>query len=257
MRERSGGFESYADLSGAILSRQPVFSLEGFGDDERRVAAGVAVYRNNVRSAFTRALGDEFPAVQKLVGEEFFKYLAHEYFHAEPPSSPLVTRYGDRLPQFLGSFEPVAHLPYLGDVARLENLWLASYHAAEAATLTPADILASLGDDVGAVRFSLHPSVRLFSSGFPAVTIWRHNRASENPPPLKLGSGGEKVLIARPDREVIVTDVSEGTWQALVMLKKGESVDAALETGLAAQPDLQPADCLQTLFSGNIITAIH
>lgn len=257
MPERSGGFESYADLSGAILSRQSVSSLEGFGDDERRVAAGVAVYRNNVRSAFSRALGDEFPVVRKLVGEEFFKYLAHEYFHAEPPSSPLVTRYGDRLPQFLGSFEPVAHLPYLGDVARFENLWLAAYHAAEAATLTPADILPSLGDDVGAVRFSLHPSVQLFFSDFPAVTIWRHNRASENPPPLKLGSGGESVLIARPDREVIVTDVSEGTWQALVELQKGESVDLALEAGLAAEPNLQPTDVLQILFASDIIIAIQ
>lgn len=253
----SHDFESYASLASAILAPEPVSSLDGYSGDTRRVAAGIAVYRNNVRAAFSRALGDEFPVVQKLVGEDFFKYLAHEYFCTEPPSSPLVSRYGDRLPQFLGTFEPAAHLPWLADVARLEALWLAAYHAGEAAALTPEEILARLGNDIGAARFRFHPSAQLFSSSWPAATVWHHNRAHENPPPLKLEAGGENVLLVRPEREVDVIAISEGTFHVLGMLREGMCVSAALEAGLEADQDLQPTECLQTLLSSAVIIGVR
>ena len=43
--------------------------------------------------------------------------------------------YGDGFPAFVASFPPAGAIPFLADVARLENAWVEAYHAAEAGAL--------------------------------------------------------------------------------------------------------------------------
>ena len=47
-----------------------------------------------------------FPAVERLVGEEFFAGMAREFVMAHPPRSPLLLTYGDEFPDFIAAFEP-------------------------------------------------------------------------------------------------------------------------------------------------------
>ncbi|MEL6963263.1 MAG: DNA-binding domain-containing protein, partial [Pseudomonadota bacterium] len=51
------------------------------------------VYRNNVVAGMTEALRATFPAVEKLVGEDFFAASARIYIDQNPPQSPLLFRY--------------------------------------------------------------------------------------------------------------------------------------------------------------------
>jgi hypothetical protein len=78
-----------------------------------------AVYRNNVVASLSEALEVAFPAIAKLVGNGFFRAMAGIFVRAHPPRSPLMMLYGAEFPDFLATFAPVAHLPYLADVARL------------------------------------------------------------------------------------------------------------------------------------------
>src|SRR5690606_31278590 len=86
------------------------------GIPERRFA----VYRNNVTVGLINALATRFPAVQRIVGEEFFRDMARVYVRAHPPRSRLLMEYGDDFADFVAGFGPVAELEYLADVARLE-----------------------------------------------------------------------------------------------------------------------------------------
>src|SRR5690606_15015602 len=79
-----------------------------------------AVYRNNVVVGLVNALAARFPALQRIVGEEFFRAMAQLYVRAHPPRSRLLMEYGDGFADFIAAFEPAAELPYLADIARLE-----------------------------------------------------------------------------------------------------------------------------------------
>ncbi len=61
-----------------------------------------AVYRNNVVHSLTEALKRRFPVVERLVGPEFFRALAPLYLAADPPSSPVLIRWGAGFPRVPG-----------------------------------------------------------------------------------------------------------------------------------------------------------
>lgn len=241
----------YGGLGRAIRSAAPPDAAQG-----ARIAAGVIVYRNNVRASFLRALRDTFPVVHRLVGEEFFRYLAHEYFRAHPASSPLAARYGDRFPKFLESFEAASGLPYLPDTARLELAWLGAYHAAEADVLEPVEVLARLIDAPEAVRVSLHPSTRMMQSSFPVHAIWLHNK-NESREKLKLPASGERIVLKRPAHTVFTETVSSSVFNLLIALAEGRSFSEALTMALESGDGAPPADIVQTIATMNIVTAIH
>lgn len=246
----------YHGIGQAIRSAAPTDLTNGGRSHGQRVAAGIAVYRNNVRAALLRVLHDTFPVIHRLVGEEFFRYLAHEYFHAHPPSSPLVVRYGDSLPEFLCSFEPASGLPYLPDIARLELAWLGSYHAAEADCMEPERFFALLGEVPEADIFQLHPSVRLISSPFPIHTIWLHNK-SESAEKLHLPESGECVVIKRPAHRVFTETTSEPVWAALRALQQGKTFSAAITTAIEEGSENAAADIIRKIATMNVITAVR
>ena len=83
------------------------------------------------------ALEARFPAIRKIVGEDFFKGAAKLFATTQPPRSPLMLFYGDAFPTFFADFEPAREVPYLADVARLEAARTRANHAADAKPLTP------------------------------------------------------------------------------------------------------------------------
>lgn len=241
----------YDGLGRAIRSVAPPDAAE-----DARVAAGVIVYRNNVRAAFLRTLRDTFPVVHRLVGEEFFRRLGHEYFHAHPPSQPLASRYGDSFPSFLASFEAASGLPYLPDTARLELAWLGAYHAAEAGLLETGEFLGLLTDDPGIVRVVLHPSVRLVKSQFPVHTIWLHNK-SQRVDKLKLPTAGEHVVVKRPAHKVLTDTVSSSVFNTLMAISGGCRLGEALAIAMKDDSSATPAEIVQSIATMNIVTAVR
>ena len=92
------------------------------------------VYRNNYFITLRNALRSTFPAVERLVGEEFFAALAHAFAERHSPRSPLMARYGGGFPEFLEQLPALADFPYLADVAWLEYARVQAYHAGDAAS---------------------------------------------------------------------------------------------------------------------------
>ena len=228
-----------------------------FEGSAAKTLAGLAVYRNNVRSSLSRVLGDKFPVLKQLVGADFFKFLAHSYFQTHPPNSPMLVHYGDQLAAFLEDFEPTQAYPYLPDVARLEALWLEAYHAADADIMTPDRILAEAGDDIAIVQFTMHPSVRLLSSAFPVAAIWQQHQTEAEPGSGALGDAGEAILISRPNKDVNIRVLSASTYRALDALQSGRTLEEAVMTASGADDTFDPQSFFQDLFQFEIIADVR
>jgi hypothetical protein len=212
------------------------------------------VYRNNVTVSLTGALAAQFPAVCRLLGDEFFQMTAKVFIDRHPPSSPLLFLYGEEFPGFLGNFEQVQDLPYLPDVAQLEWLWAQSYHAADRTPLTPEQLAEIPVDRLDSVRFELHPSTGLLSSPYPAVSLWQTNVTDEEVRVIDIGQGGEDALVVRPALDVQVRRIPPGAHLMISELRLGATLgEAALAVAEQQQDfDLQLA-LSELLPSGAIV----
>lgn len=221
----------------------------GLVDAEGRPAQRrFAVYRNNVVSSLIDALATGFPVVGKLVGAEFFRALAAVFVRQNPPTSPRLVFYGDALPGFLETFEPVTHLRYLADVARLEFALREAYHAADAVPVAP-DVLNHPRLMEACIR--LAPATRLLSSPYPIHAIWRANTEADAPPAQ---GGPQTVLVTRPDWDPWPRAVPDGTGRFIAALLDGQSFAAALE---ASGDALDLAAALTLLLETRSITALE
>ncbi len=212
----------------------------------------LAVYKNNVHSQLIDALAATFPAVERLVGEEFFRFAAREYVGIHPPRRPTLLGYGERFPGFLGRFPPATTVPYLPDVARLELLYLEAYHAAEADALDVDQFTARLAADDSDSVLTLHPSARLMQSSFPVSRIWELNRQQESlQGKATIPGEAEHLLIIRPQATVEVRRLSPGPHAALTALVRGRSLQTSIEAGKRAEPGIDLTLHLTSLAEGH------
>ena len=206
-----------------------------------------AVYRNNVVVGLIDALQAAFPAVCRIVGEEFFRAMARIYAASQPPASPILIDYGVTFADFIARFEPAASLPYLPDVARIERAWSEAYHARDAEPIAPQILAAIPAERVAELRLALHPSLRVVRSSFPALTIWRMNVADGVPAPVDLQAGGEDALLVRPAADVEVRWMPPGAADFIAALAHGCTLQAAATAALDADAGFDLAGNLTEL----------
>ncbi len=227
----------------------------GLDPEGRADAARFDVYRNNVTVSLIEALEAGYPAIRRLVGEAFFRACAAHYVTCEPPRSPIMLHYGKSFPEFLRHFEPLAGYPYLADVARIERAWLEAYHAAEAEPLDPAALAGVAGHRARDLCFTLHPSVRVVRSAFPALTLWRLNVAEDDPPPIQLGAGAEDALIVRPGAEVEVRAMPPGGAAFLETLAGGGTLAEAATRAVSVSESFSLSEHIAALLEGRLLIA--
>jgi hypothetical protein len=214
------------------------------------------VYRNNVVASLVNALKLRFPAIARIVGDDFFAGMARLFVTAHPPRSPLLMQYGDDFADFIAGFAPAAELPYLPDVARLEAARTRAYHAADVTPLDPADIATLPPETLGALRIWLHPSVEIVRSAFPVVTIWAMNSGEAELMPID-DWRGQDALIARPALDVELRALPAGGAAFLLALSRNETLEQAAMLALADSDQFDLAANLAGLFGAGLAVAIN
>ncbi|WP_319532345.1 DNA-binding domain-containing protein [uncultured Cohaesibacter sp.] len=225
---------------------------------EKKAQKRFAVYRNNVLAGLTEALTATFPTISQLLGDEFFRAMARVYIAASPPRSPMLISYGSDFGDFLNRFEPLADLPFLGDVARLEHAWLRSYNAADATPLDPQKLQSIAPDRIGELVFDFHPAAELITSNHPVYSIWAAHK-SDDPEAVmaSIEPKPESVLITRPHWDVSVVSLPTGGAPFIRALMKGLPLAEAAESAAAADDAFDFAQNLGGLFETGALASIH
>ena len=205
-------------------------------DSQEQGGELIAIYRNTVVSTLVNALRLSYPAVQRLVGDEFFEGASREFIQAHLPASAYLNDYGAEFPDFIDRFEPAATVPYLADVARLEWAVNRALHAPDRAALDVSRLagLSSLEESaLGTVSFSPHPSLSLLQLHYPADAIWRAvlDHDSDAMAAVDLKSGPVHLQIERDSGGLQVRRLSLPAWRFAAALSSGKALFEAISDG--------------------------
>lgn len=224
--------------------------------DEVTVQPGFAVYRNTVMKGLIDTLEANFPAILALVGEEWFRAAAAEFARQQPPDSPIMALYGASFASFLADFKPAVDMPYLGEVAALDWLWVRSATAPSSEALTMADIAGIAEDDLAGRTVKLHPALQVHWSKTTAPTIWLDARGIEPRDELGFTAAEEGILITRSAKAVAATRLSLGGQRLIDRLSKGATLGWALAEASRSEPGLDLGGFVGTLFNRGAIAAL-
>jgi hypothetical protein len=214
--------------------------------------ARLQIYRNIVFNNLTAALRTAYPAVLKLVGEEFFEGAAARYIRDYPSESGNLQDFGAQFAECLAAMSEAGGLPYLPDMARLEWLRQLAYLAADAEALEPAVLLSVPDNRQNELRLALHPSARLLESPYPILDIWGFCQRDDGER-FTLGNTGQQALIWRADAQIAMQALTVEQHGFLASLMDKRTLADAHAQALRLDSDFDLGACLRWLFSMQLI----
>lgn len=241
-----------------------------------------AVYRNTVVKGCVDALQANYPAIARLVGDEWFRAAAAIHVRASPPHQATLLLYGEDFADFLARFAPAAELPYLAGVARVERMWTEAHAAADAPPVQASSVASLSPERLARVRLAPHPSARwAWFDAQPIRTIWRRNRAPSGDAVAPSGGGaeadlrahdamrnpgtaqgddalnwqGEGILLVRPVDRVVDHPLELGGCALLEACARGANLAQAADAALRAQAETDLAALMAHLLAAGAFAA--
>jgi len=198
----------------------------------------VTIYRHNVEATFHDTLKLAFPAIARLVGDDYFRQLASGYRRQYPSHSGDLQHVGSSFSDYLDAELGKSQYAYLADVASLEWAYQEILVAADHQPLDVTRLAAVETNDFDALRMVLHPAVRLLASRFPVLRIWRANRPeSMDASTIDLAAGGDFLLLRRRDLDAEIHRLDRASFDFLSALGRAESLAAALDAAARQHAD--------------------
>jgi hypothetical protein len=200
-------------MRAALVDRDDGAAVAMLADDVP--ADRLDIHRNTFVAGVTKALRLSFPAVHRLVGNDFFEGAASVFIAQHPPRAAWLDAYGAAFPRFLHDFPPAASLEYLADVARLEWAVSRALHAPDVAPLDLARLQALRPEDQARVSFVPHPALTLLCADHPADAIWRGVLDGDDAAlaAIDLTSGPVSLLVGRSATGVEISRLDPAAWR--------------------------------------------
>jgi hypothetical protein len=216
-----------------------------------------AIYQNNVFHSLTAALGDLYPVVKKLVGDDFFTGTATHYLRKNPPKQAAMVHLGHDFASFLEQFKHTQNMTYLAAMARVELARHNAYHAIDAPPLSAHDIEQIAPETLASAQLKLHPSLQLLKSEHPIFDIWQINQEGNNTEENININEPQQVLVVRPLYEVCMYNIDLSTYYFIDCLSSGQFVQQAIEITLATHDDFNIGNAINFILQEQLLTHIH
>ena len=231
-----GGTQSAFSLALFDARKEPQ-ALPLFKGDEQLTGPRFALYRGNLTGNWNKALGNAYPVLKELVGDEFFGGLARAYGKSYPSDNGDLNMFGAHFAQFLQDFEHVAGYPYFPDMARLEWALHRAHYAADGDRVGAEDLAQFSPQLLDSARFTLRPACSLMHSDWAVVDVWQaHQPGMDSAFPDDLASASYG-LIVRPHWKTDLLALTPAAYTVLSALVAGETLGGSLDAGLAIDAD--------------------
>ena len=181
----------------------------------------MAVYADGYAARLNEALAEVYEAVQHLLGKEAFIELTQSYLQQNPSHSHNLSHVGQNMPSFIQNTRFAAELPFLPDLARLELEVAQAFHSFGQPAFD-AGCLAALSEEAWEkMRVFFQPFVRLVSSEWPILDIWRARKEPLSEMKVDLVNRPQSVLVHRNGLDVTCEAIDKVQRELLESLLKG------------------------------------
>lgn len=216
----------------------------------------LAIYRNNLRVGFAKALALGFPVLERLVGETFFRQLARDYQLRHPSSSGDLNQIGARFADWLDLRFRDTQYGYFPDVARLEWAYQEVSVAAPQALFGLEQLAQLPPASHAALQLRLHSAARLIASPYPILRIWTANQPdAEAQESIDVSAGGESVLIHRTPAGVFLRPLEHMEFRFLAALDAGIALGPAADAALSRDHSFDLAAVLRRAFTHQLFAS--
>lgn len=208
----------------------------------------INIYKNNVVSTLRENIIAKYPIILALVGEEFLNYCVREYVKNNPSKNGNLDFYGKEFANFIASFKPAQTLPYLSDVAKLEWLLHEIYFDEDIKILDKIKFSKTDVNQLENVKFKVNKAVKLIASKYPIYQIYQmvnDNLIKD----LDISSGGENLLIIRPEFKIKAIEIYDSEYQFLSALFNSKTLHEAYLQAERIDNDFDVGRALQKFIS--------
>ena len=153
------------------------------GTGEASAEDRLYVYAEAIRLRFLEVLGQDYPGLHTLAGDDEFRTLGLAYAAAQPSHDPSIRWFGRHLPAFLHSTAPWRDHPVLGEMALFEWAKSELLDAADSPVVGIEDIAAIPPDQWAGIRPRLKPAVRRLALEWNVPSLWKAIDRGDAPPP--------------------------------------------------------------------------
>lgn len=217
LRELQREFQAY--VLGDASS--PPASVDGHG----AVSATdrLNVYAHAIRLRFLEVLGEDYPGLHTLAGDDEFRDLGLAYVAAHPSHDPSIRWFGRHLSEFLRAAAPWRDHPVLAEMARFEWTKGELLDAADSPVIGIEDIAAIPPDQWAGIRPRPKPAVRRLALEWNVPSLWKAIDGGDAPPPPARTTPAVDWLLWRQEIVVRWRSIEPDEAWALARCEAGEN----------------------------------
>ena len=225
LRELQSGFQAW------VLGDDSALPATVAGTGTASAEDRMHVYAEAIRLRFLEVLGQDYPGLHALAGDDRFRTLGLAYVAAHPSHHPSIRWFGRHLPEFLGLTAPWRDRPVLAEMARFEWAKGELLDAADSPVVGVEDIAAIPPERWAGIRPRLKPAVRRLALEWNVPSLWKAIDGDDPPPPPARMERAVDWLLWREDLVVRWRSIESDEAWALGRCEAGETF-GAICTGL-------------------------
>ena len=184
------------------------------------------IYRDMYLLRMEEALGADYPALKRFLGDDDFLKLVARYVKVYPSRSYTLNRLGDHFPEFIGACDDLPKKDFCHELARLELALTCVFDAGETPALTAPAVQAVPQDAWENARLTPIEAFRLLEFNYP-VSQYIGFVDGENPKP-RIARKQTWVVGYRRNYHVHRLDLTQPAFELLSALVSGQTVGEAI-----------------------------
>jgi hypothetical protein len=222
--------------------------------------ARLGIYRNAYRVRLIEALGETYPILFAVLGDEDFVALGEQFVDGHPSLHRSIRWYGGELADFLERCPPFDVQPIFAELALLEWTLAEVFDAADAEPKPRSALSAIDASAWSGLTFEFHSSVRRLQLQWNTAAVWQSMSRGEEPPDPACTDQPVPWLLWRQNLQNYFRSMAADESAALDSALRGDTFGDICESLIDWLPEeeipLRAASLLATWADSGIIVGI-